>query len=59
MAKFQIFKDIAGGYRWRLRAPNGEVIATSGESYVYKSGAESAVQRIKTYAPVAVVEDLT
>lgn len=59
MAKFQIFKDVAGGYRWRLRAPNSEPIATSGESYVLKSGAVAAVQRIKLYAPLALVEDLT
>ena len=28
MAKFQIFKDKAGEYRWRLRANNNEIIAS-------------------------------
>lgn len=59
MAKFQIYKDVAGEYRWRLKAPNGEKIATSGEGYTYKSGAKDAVDRIKQYAPTAIVEDLT
>ncbi len=32
MAKFQIFRDIAGQYRWRLIARNGEIVAAS-EAY--------------------------
>ncbi len=31
MAKFQIFKDRSGEYRWRLRADNNEIIADSAE----------------------------
>lgn len=31
--RLEIYADIAGGYRWRLTAPNGNVIADSGESY--------------------------
>jgi hypothetical protein len=30
--KFEIYKDGQGGFRWRLKAANGEKIAT-GESY--------------------------
>ena len=59
MPKFEVYKDVAGGYRWRLKAANGEKVATSGESYVAKAGALNAVQRIKQLAPVASVSDLT
>jgi len=31
MAKFYIFKDAKGEYRWRLRAGSGRIIAGSGE----------------------------
>ncbi len=36
--QFEITKDAAGEYRFRLRAPNGEIIAAS-ESYKSKNGA--------------------
>ena len=32
MAKFEVYKDSAGEFRFRLKASNGQVIAT-GESY--------------------------
>jgi uncharacterized protein YegP (UPF0339 family) len=31
MAKFDIYKDRTGNYRWRLIARNGQKVATSGE----------------------------
>ena len=31
--RFQIFRDKAGEWRWRLTAKNHEIIATSGEGY--------------------------
>ncbi|HEY8562826.1 MAG TPA: DUF1508 domain-containing protein [Pyrinomonadaceae bacterium] len=31
--KFEIYQDEKGEWRWRLRAANGETIATSGEGY--------------------------
>ena len=34
MAMFQVFMDKRGEWRWRLRADNNEIIATSGEGYV-------------------------
>lgn len=42
---FQVYpaKD---GYRWRLRAANGRIIAESGEAYARKQGAEKAVDRV-------------
>ena len=31
--RLDIYADLAGTYRWRLTAPNGNVIADCGESY--------------------------
>ena len=56
--KFEIYKDKAGGYRFRLKAANGEVIAT-GESYTSKAGCENGIDSIKRNAPDAKIVDLT
>ncbi|MDP3999062.1 MAG: DUF1508 domain-containing protein [bacterium] len=58
MIKFEIFRDIRGQYRWRLKAANGEIIAVS-EGYVYKLSAKNSVAGIKSLAPHAIVVDLT
>lgn len=55
-AKFEISKDHAGKYRFHLKAPNGEIIATS-QGYETKASAEKGIEAIKTHAPSAKVED--
>lgn len=45
-AKFEIYKDAAGNYRWRLKAANGEKIASSGESFSSRYSAERAAQNV-------------
>ena len=35
-AAFEVYKDKAGEYRWRLRAQNTKVLATSSEGYAEK-----------------------
>lgn len=40
--KFEMWKDAMGQYRWRLKAGNGEIIA-SGESYINQKDCEHAV----------------
>lgn len=57
--KFQLYRDSAGQYRWRLVAANGRVIADSGESYYNKTDCLAAIQLVKQWAPTAPVEDLT
>jgi uncharacterized protein YegP (UPF0339 family) len=41
-AKFEVYVDQGGKSRWRLKAANGEKIASSGESFSSKSSAETA-----------------
>jgi uncharacterized protein YegP (UPF0339 family) len=59
MAKFELYKDSSGGYRWRLKSGNGQVVATGGESYTSKAGARNGIDAVKRDAPVADVNDQT
>jgi len=56
--KFEVYKDRAGKFRFRLKASNGQVVAT-GEAYetraAAKKGCES-VLRAATGAPIEEVE---
>jgi uncharacterized protein YegP (UPF0339 family) len=53
-AKFEIYKDKAGEYRFTLKAPNGEIIAVS-EGYSSKQNANKGVLAVKKYAVDALV----
>ena len=52
--KFEMYKDKAGEYRFRLKARNGEVIAVS-EGYASKAGCENGIASVKKNAPEAEV----
>jgi hypothetical protein len=54
--KFEIYKDKAGEFRFRFKAPNGESMFGS-EGYKSKSSATSAIESIKKNAPGATVDD--
>jgi hypothetical protein len=49
--KFQIYKDNVGGYRFRLKARNGEIIIHSSQGYVYKYQCQDAVTSVKNNSP--------
>ena len=57
-AIFELFRDNAGCYRFRLRAATGEVIALSDE-YRTRAGAEAAIESIRHSAATAFVDDQT
>lgn len=40
------YEDASGEWRWRLRAANGQIIATSGEGYVTESNADRAIDTV-------------
>jgi len=50
--------DKAGKYRFRLKAGNGEIIA-SGEAYETKAAALNGVESVKRNASDATVDDQT
>ena len=58
-AKFEVYKDKSGEFRWRLVHTNGQVIANSGESYKAKANAIGGMNSVKENAPGATVEDKT
>ncbi|MBR0425026.1 MAG: YegP family protein [Clostridia bacterium] len=52
--KFELYLDKAGEYRFRLKAKNGEIIAT-GEGYKAKAGCLNGIDSIKRNAPESPV----
>jgi uncharacterized protein YegP (UPF0339 family) len=58
MAKFEIYKDAKGEFRWRLRADNNQIIA-SGEGYTTKAACQNGIESVKNNAPKAEVDDQT
>lgn len=54
--KFEVYADKAGEFRFRLKATNGQVIATS-EGYKSKSGCMNGIESVKKNAPEAEVVD--
>ncbi len=57
-AKFEIYTDAKGEYRFRLKAGNGEVVAV-GEGYKSKSGVINGVDAVKRAAAEAEIDDQT
>jgi uncharacterized protein len=56
--KFELFEDSRGQYRFRLKASNGEVIATS-EAYNTKASAQNGIDSVRRNAPDAPLDDQT
>ena len=58
MLKFELYKDKADEWRWRLRHRNGNIMADSGEGYTRKANAENAIETIREHTEDAEVEEL-
>ncbi len=52
--KFEVYMDKAGGYRFRLKAKNGQIIAVS-EGYKAKTSCLNGVESVKKNAPDAPI----
>jgi uncharacterized protein len=44
---FEIYQDKAGEWRWRLRAPNGLVVANGGQKFASKQNAIRALDAVR------------
>ena len=55
-AKFEVYKDASGQFRFRLRAANNEIIAVS-EAYTTKAACMNGIESVKENAPLAEIED--
>ena len=54
--KFIIYFDGRGEWRWRLKSPNGRIVADSGEGYKTAHGAGNAARMVRRKAALAEVE---
>jgi uncharacterized protein YegP (UPF0339 family) len=52
---YELYQDKGGDWRFRLKAGNGEVIAT-GQGYSSKSGAMNGIDSVRRNADSEVVE---
>ena len=55
-AKFELYQDKAGEFRFRLKAANGQVIATS-EGYKTKASCLNGIESVRTNAPKGTFEE--
>ena len=53
--KFEVYVDKAGEFRFRLKAKNGQIIAT-GEGYKRKDSCLNGIESVKKNAPEAPIE---
>jgi len=56
-AKFELYKDKKGEFRWKLLATNGQVIAV-GEGYTSKDSAKKGIESVKKNAPTAKITEI-
>jgi uncharacterized protein YegP (UPF0339 family) len=57
-ATFEIYQDAKKEYRWRLKAGNGQVIATSGQGYKAKADCRHGVEVVQAEAAKAKIEEV-
>ena len=55
--KFELYKDKADQYRFRLKARNGQIIAVS-EGYTSRSACENGIDSVRKNAADATVEQI-
>jgi uncharacterized protein len=56
---FELYKDKAGHFRWRLRAKNGESVAEGGEGFTERRTAMNAIKKLKVWAATDKMVDHT
>lgn len=57
MAKFEIYQDTAGDYRWRFQSNNGKILAVSSDGYINQPNCEHAIILIKRETAQATIMD--
>ncbi|MGD9939834.1 MAG: YegP family protein [Clostridia bacterium] len=55
--KFEYFSDKNGKFRFRLKAGNGQIIATS-EAYNSKDACMNGIESVKNNAPTAAIVEV-
>lgn len=57
--RFELYRDAAGEWRWRLRVQNGNIIAESGEGYVHRQDCEHAIDLVRRSEKAEIVDMTT
>ena len=57
MSTFEVYTDRAGEHRWRLKASNGEIVATS-EGYTTRYSAKQSAQKVKEWASHSTIVEI-
>ncbi|MEV7777520.1 DUF1508 domain-containing protein [Kitasatospora sp. NPDC088351] len=55
--KFEVYEDAGGKFRFRLKAGNGEIVAT-GQGYASKDAARKGIEAVQRAAADATVVDV-
>lgn len=55
--KFEVYQDKKGAFRFRLKASNGQIIAT-GQSYKTKESCLHGIESVKKNAVAAQIEEV-
>lgn len=50
---FEIYEDAVGKWRWNLKAPNGEIIASSNQGYETRDDCLSRIHALGIFLPIA------
>jgi uncharacterized protein YegP (UPF0339 family) len=56
MLHFELYKDNAGEWRWRLKHRNGNILAVTSESHKAKADAMKCIENVKSSADAPVNE---
>ena len=58
MARFTIYEDDQGEFRWRLQADNNRITADSAEGYSTEYSCELAVDRVREEVAEASIQSV-
>ena len=56
---FEMYKDKADEFRWRLKGANQQIIADSGEGYKTMDSLKAGIDAVKNTVPTAKLVNLT
>lgn len=57
MSKFEVYTDVAGGERWRLKAANGEIVAVS-QACSSRWAAKNSAEKVKSWSGFASIQEI-
>jgi len=57
MAKFEIYQDAIGDYRWRFQASNGNILAESSQGFNNRANCEHSILLLKQQISNALISE--